>query len=152
MSDIFDELKTMQYSPTEEELLRERIKATEEPWNKGMDMGTDWSESRRKPLSPETKTKTLIHLSQLRETLYTPERSAKISKALRGHSCSEETKRKISESKKGKQLSPEHRAKIARGMKGKQNLLGHTHTPETKIKMAISHIGRTRLNRTNSAS
>lgn len=86
------------------------------------------------PLSNEMRKK----LSDIHKQNMTPERRKKISIALTGRPCSDETKNKIKLSQIGIPKNPESIRKMAISMKGK------THTEETKKKIGAYWKGRKR--------
>ena len=72
------------------------------------------------------------------------------SKAMKGHSVSEETRKKMSEAKKGKQFSEEHKKKMSEAKKGKQFSEEHKKkisearknmSEETRKKLSEAHKG-----------
>lgn len=116
MSDIFG----VSYHDTEMPtiLFEEFHNSHTEPWNKGLKLGKEWSEQRKKYIfTTEQYEKVLNHLNNLRKTMYTKERSKKISDSLKGYKMTEERKQNISNAKKGKRYTTEQKAAKSEAMK-----------------------------------
>lgn len=87
-------------------------------WNKGLKLGEEWSNARKNyTFTDEQYEKVISHLNELRKTMYTKERSEKISKSLLGYKMTDERKKNISNTKKGKKYTLEQKAAKSEVMK-----------------------------------
>lgn len=91
------------------------------PWNKGKLLGKEWADARKQHKhTPEQYQKVISHLEKIRKSMYTEERSQKISKSLTGVPLTTERKKNISIAKTGTKHSEETKNKIAASLQGKK--------------------------------